>query len=96
VGAETPARRSKTARELAAQFGIHPVTVRRMIAEPRDDFLARAKARRERAVELRATGLKHREIAAEMGVPIGTVGRLLHEAKKLAEAKDGEEQPRAS
>jgi len=96
VGAETPARRSKTARELAAQFGVHPVTVRRMIAEPRGDFLARAKARRERAVELRATGLKHREIAAEMGVPIGTVGRLLHEAKKLTEAQAAEEQPQAS
>ncbi|WP_432507244.1 sigma factor-like helix-turn-helix DNA-binding protein [Kineococcus arenarius] len=61
------------------------------MAEPREDFLARAKARRDRAVELRAQGLKHREIAAEMDVPIGTVGRLLHEAKKLAQALDAEQ-----
>jgi len=81
---------------MAAEYGVHPVTIRRIIAEPRGDFLARAKARRERAVELRATGLKHREIAVEMDVPIGTVGRLLHEAKKLAEAQAVEEQPQAS
>ncbi|NIZ93491.1 sigma factor-like helix-turn-helix DNA-binding protein [Kineococcus rubinsiae] len=81
---------------MAAEYGVHPVTIRRIIAEPRGDFLARAKARRERAVELRATGLKHREIAAEMDVPIGTVGRLLHEARKLAEAQVVVEQPQAS
>ncbi|WP_432499123.1 sigma factor-like helix-turn-helix DNA-binding protein [Kineococcus gypseus] len=80
-----------TAREAAAHFGVSPATVKRLVAEPREDFLARAQARRDRAVELRAKGLKHREIAAEMDVPIGTVGRLLHEAKKLAQAADAEQ-----
>jgi transposase len=80
-----------TAREAAAKFGLAPRTIRDIVAEPRDEYLARAKARRDRAVELRAQGLKHREIAAEMDVPIGTVGRLLHEAKKLTETAD--EQP---
>ena len=79
-----------TAREAAAHFGVSPATVKRLVAEPREDFLARAKARRDRAVQLRAEGLKHREIAAEMDVPIGTVGRLLHEAKKLAAHEDVE------
>ena len=112
MGAETPARRSQTARELAEQFGLSPRTIGVLVAEPRADFLARAKARRERAVELRATGLKHREITAEMDLPIGTVsyllhqaeklaaqeteedsdGRLLHEAKDLAEVQDADEQ----
>ncbi|WP_380176988.1 sigma factor-like helix-turn-helix DNA-binding protein (plasmid) [Kineococcus sp. DHX-1] len=77
-----------TAREAAAKFGLAPRTIRDIVAEPRDEYLARAKARRDRAVELRAQGLKHREIAAEMDVPIGTVGRLLHEAKKLTETAD--------
>ncbi len=91
MSAETPQRRKLTAREAAEKFGVHPRTIRRIVAEPREDFLARAKARRDRAVELRAQGLKHREIAAEMDVPIGTVGRLLHEAKKLAQALDAEQ-----
>lgn len=93
MGAETPARRSKTAREMAEQFGVSPSTVKRMIAEPREDYLARAKARRERAVELRTQGLKHREIAAEMDLPIGTVGYLLHQAKRLAEAQAADDRP---
>lgn len=82
-----------TAREAAEKLGVSPRTVKRLVAEPRDDFLARARARRDRAVELRAQGLKHREIAAEMDVPIGTVSRLLHEAKKLTEAQDAHQQP---
>ncbi|GAB3471967.1 sigma factor-like helix-turn-helix DNA-binding protein [Kineococcus endophyticus] len=85
-----------TAREAAAKFGVHPTTIRRLVAEPREDFLARAKARRDLAVELRAQGLKHREIAAKMDVPIGTVGRLLHEAKRAAEAQEVVERPQAS
>ncbi|GAB3603690.1 hypothetical protein GCM10027586_06850 [Kineococcus gypseus] len=91
MSAQRPARRKMTAREAAAHFGVSPATVKRLVAEPREDFLARAQARRDRAVELRAKGLKHREIAAEMDVPIGTVGRLLHEAKKLAQAADAEQ-----
>ncbi|RYH22504.1 MAG: replication protein RepB, partial [Alcaligenaceae bacterium] len=45
----------------------------------------RAKARRDRAVELRAQGLKYRQIAEMMGISTGTVGRLLHDARKLDE-----------
>lgn len=93
MGAETPARRSKSARELAEQFGVHPTTIRRMVAEPRADYLARAKANRERVIELRAQGLKHREIAAELGIPIGTVGFVLHQVKKDAEAQAVDERP---
>jgi len=81
-----------TARQAAAHFGVSTSTVKRLVAEPREDFLARAKARRDQVVELRARGLKHREIAAAMDVPIGTVSRLLHEAKKLAEVQNAGEQ----
>lgn len=96
MGAETPERRSKTARELAAQYGVHPTTVRRAMAEPREDFLARAAARRSQALELRDQGMKQREIAEAMGVPIGTVGRLLWEAKKLEAAQAEEQMPQSA
>jgi len=89
MGAETPERRTKTARELAALYGVHPATVRRTMAEPRADYLARAAARRAHAVELRAQGMKHRQIAEEMGCSIGTVGRLLYEARRSAETQAG-------
>lgn len=83
MGAERPVRRKKTARELAEAMGAHPRTIRRMMAEPRDEFLNRAAANRARAVELRAQGMKYREIAEAMGTTIGNVGRLLHDARKL-------------
>jgi DNA-binding CsgD family transcriptional regulator len=80
--AENPVRRSKTAKELAARLGVSERTIRNVVAEPRAEFEARAKARRQRAVELREQGLKYREIAEEMGCSVGTVGTLLHHARK--------------
>ncbi len=77
MGAQTPARRNKTARELAEEFGVAPRTIQRLVAEPREEYMARARQRRERAMQLREQGLKYREIAEELGVPIGTVSKLL-------------------
>ncbi|WP_072691206.1 sigma factor-like helix-turn-helix DNA-binding protein [Rhodococcus marinonascens] len=82
MGAQTPARRKKTARELAEQFGTSERTIVRLVAEPRDDYTARARARRQQASELRAQGLKYREIAEQMGISTGAVGALLHDARK--------------
>lgn len=76
--AKTPMRRAKTAKELAAAHKCSDRTIRRLIAEPRDDFEARSAALSERARELRAGGAKYKEIAAELGVSIGSVSRLLH------------------
>lgn len=84
MGAEKPARRKRTAREIAQRLGASERTVRRIVAEPRADFLARAAANRARAVELRGQGLLYREIAEQMGIPIGNVGRLLHDARRIA------------
>ncbi|WP_432548627.1 sigma factor-like helix-turn-helix DNA-binding protein [Kineococcus sp. SYSU DK004] len=64
---------------------MHPSTVRRHVAEPREDFLARARTRREQVLALRAQGLKMREIAEQTGIPLGTVGRVIAEAKKAAQ-----------
>ncbi|WP_301851166.1 sigma factor-like helix-turn-helix DNA-binding protein [Rhodococcus pyridinivorans] len=87
MSAETPVRRNRTARELADRLGISPRTVRKIMAEPRGEYEARAAERRQQAVELRAQGLKYREIAEEMGIQIGAVGKLLHDARKAEAAQ---------
>ena len=82
--AETPGRRKRTAREAAALLGVSERTIRNIVAEPRDDYEARARERRHRAAELRKQGLQYREIAEIMSCSIGTVGRLLYDARKYA------------
>ncbi|MGW4125762.1 replication protein RepB [Nocardia sp. NPDC004711] len=77
MGARNPVRRAKTARELAEEFGASSRTIQRMIAEPREDFEARAQAKQARAQELRAAGMKYKQIAEEMGISIGSVSVLL-------------------
>ena len=80
-----PARRKMTAKEAAKRFGVTERTVRRLIAEPREDFLARARERRAQAAKLRRQGLKYKEIAEQMGLDIGFVGRLVADAKRFGE-----------
>jgi DNA-binding CsgD family transcriptional regulator len=82
VGAENPVRRSRTARETAARLGIAERTVRNIIAEPRDEYEARASDRRKRVIALRQAGHTYTEIAAEVGMTVGGVGTLLHHARK--------------
>jgi DNA-directed RNA polymerase specialized sigma24 family protein len=81
----SPQRRSVTARELAERLGSSERTARRLIAEPRDEFLRRAQERRDRVVALRKQGMKYKDIAKEMGISTGAVGRILHDARKLEE-----------
>lgn len=81
MGAENPTRRTMTAREAAERLGCSPRTVQRVMAEPREDFLARAAQRRERVMALRGEGKKYREIADELELPIGTVKTIIHQAK---------------
>ncbi|WP_301851156.1 sigma factor-like helix-turn-helix DNA-binding protein [Rhodococcus pyridinivorans] len=86
MGAETPARRNRSARELAERLGISPRSVRNIVAEPRDQYLARAAERRKRVLELRAQGLKLREIAEQVGMTTGGVGTIIHHARKAEAA----------
>jgi len=90
MGAETPVRRKRTAREMAAQLGASERTVRNIIAEPRSEFLNRAATKRTRAVELREQGHTYAEIATTMRLPIGSVGKLLHDARKHAARNQGQ------
>ena len=85
MSAQQPGRRKMTAREAAEKYGVSPRTVRRLVAEPRQDFLSRAAVRRAQAVELRVAGASYIEIAEAMGCSTGTVGRLLHDARRYGE-----------
>ncbi|MBF6163056.1 replication protein RepB [Nocardia cyriacigeorgica] len=77
MGAKNPVRRSKTARELAEQFGASPRTIQRLIAEPRADYESRAIEKRRRAQQMRSEGATYREIADELGIGVGSVAALL-------------------
>lgn len=78
--AKNPVRRKKTAKEMAAKYGVSERHVRRLAAEPRSEFEARSltATKGERARELHAAGAKYKEIAAELGISIGSVSRLVH------------------
>ncbi|SEK96209.1 sigma factor-like helix-turn-helix DNA-binding protein [Rhodococcus maanshanensis] len=80
MGAANPARRIKSAREVAERLGISPRAVRNIMAGPRAEYEARAAERRRRVLELRAEGLRLREIADEVGMTVGGVGTILHRA----------------
>lgn len=73
-----PGRRVGTARELGERLGRSPRTIRRYVAEPRDQYNARIAARHEQIRELRAEGLSMRAIASELGVSVGTVHYALN------------------
>jgi len=96
VGAEHPKRRELTAREAAERLGIAPRTVRKIVAEPREEYLARAKERRERVLALRAQGMKLKDIAAQVGMTVGGVGATLHEARKRAAAQEAQAVPESA
>lgn len=76
-------RRAITAKELAQRLGSSERTARRLVAEPRQEFLERAQARRTQVVGLRKQGMKYTEIAEKLGITTGAVGRILHDARKI-------------
>lgn len=73
------ARRSHTARELGERFNRSPRTIRRIIAEPRDEWLLRATQRHEQIRALRAEGMTMRAIAEQLGCSVGTVHYALQQ-----------------
>lgn len=74
-------RRTKTAREVAQQFGVTPRHIRRVIAEERDAYEGRADQRRAQIIDLHRKGLGVRAIARDLGVSPGLVSTRLKEAR---------------
>lgn len=75
-------RRNGTAREVAQRFGVSPRTVRSIVAEPREEFEARAAARQDEALRLIESGLTYRQVAELMGTTRGTAAGLVHRARQ--------------
>lgn len=78
----SPARRGMTKRQLAELAGISEATVSRRYSEPRKEYLARAQARKQAAVDLRKQGMTIRAIAEELGVSVGSVHRYIKQARE--------------
>lgn len=79
--AETPARRTVTAKEGAEALGCSTRTVRRIAAEPRNEFIKRSRVRQDLALELKNAGLKYREIADRLGCSEKAAQNLVHRAR---------------
>lgn len=79
----TPTRaiRKHTARELGERFGRTPRTIRRIIAEPREDYLARVQDNRKRARQMKAEGASMKEIQEALGVSRATAYRYVSETE---------------
>lgn len=75
-------KRNGTARELAERFEVTPRHIRRIIAEPRTDFEARARTRQLEALGLREQGLTYQAIANQMGISRGAAAGLVHRARQ--------------
>jgi len=74
-----------TARAAAAKYGVTPRTIRRVIAEPRDDYLSRAEKRQDEALRLYESGLSYQGVADEMGVSRNAAAGLVRRARAKAE-----------
>ncbi|WP_237197109.1 helix-turn-helix domain-containing protein [Rothia nasimurium] len=79
MSALKPVRRQFTAREAAERLGVTTRTFQRLMAEPRDQYLARANAKREQVAELRAEGMSVRVIAEKLEISKSTAGRYVQE-----------------
>lgn len=80
MSALKPVRRQFTAREAAERLGVTTRTVQRLMAEPREQYLARADTKRMQATELREQGLSVRAIADQLGISKSAVGRYIKDS----------------
>lgn len=78
-------RRKKTAKESARALGISERTVRRHLAEARDDYETRATERKAIAARLRDEGKTWPEIAAAVGGTEWAARALVRRARLAAE-----------
>lgn len=85
--------RKKTARELASELGVSVSTVTRKYAEPRTQYLTRARAREDEALRLKEIErLSDREVADHMEVSYYAAVGLIKRAR-ARRAGDGLAQP---
>lgn len=84
--AEKSIRHKKTARELANQLGVSQSTVRRLMAEPLQQYLARANTKSEQVAQLCEQGFSVRAIAEKLEISKSAVGRYVQEYEQKQHA----------
>jgi transposase len=77
-----PERRKMSASEAAKLLGKSERYIRKAVAEPREQFLARSNERITKALELKNSGLKYREIGEIMGCTERAAQGLVHRARQ--------------
>ena len=77
-------RRAYPAAMIAEALGVSERTVRRRVAESREDYERRAKARRLFVAEQRARGVPLADIAAQLGATVNAVKSLHKQARRGA------------
>lgn len=88
MGAQRQGRRKKTARELATQFGVTPRYIQMLIAEPREDWEARGRARQAEALVFRAEGLSYAEIGQRLGISRDAAAGLVRRGRGRQRTSD--------
>jgi DNA-binding CsgD family transcriptional regulator len=82
--------REKTAKELADELGVSVSTVTRRFAEPRSEYLSRAREREDEALRLKDEKLSDNEVAEAMGVTYYSAIGLIKRARKRRDAEASE------
>jgi transposase len=80
--AQHQGRRTVSATALAARFGVSTRTIRRIVAEPRDEFEARALTRQAEALKLRSRGMSYGQIAKELGITRDAASGLVRRGRQ--------------
>ena len=78
----TSSPRTKTAKELASELGVSVSTVTRRYAEPREEYVARAREREDEALALKDRKLSDSEVAEKMGITYYAAIGLIKRARK--------------
>lgn len=78
-------RRGYTAAEIAKGLGVSERTVRRRVAESREDYERRAARRRAFVAEQRAQGVPLATIAEQLGATVDAVKSLNKQARARAQ-----------
>jgi transposase len=82
-----PERRIMTARQAAKDLGVSARTIQRHVAEPREAFLNRTRARAALAAELREQGLPWREVGDRLGISAGAAKEAVRRQQQKASSR---------
>lgn len=86
MSAVKPVKRKHSARVLAARLGVSERTIQRLVAQPREEYLAEAHARQDEALRLRESGLKWAEVGERLGgISESAAHQLANKARRRGE-----------